>query len=70
MAFMGHVLSAQSIQVDPQKVVLVKNWERPRTVTEILSFLGLADYYRWFVKDFSVTALPLMRLTRKEIRFE
>ena len=70
MAFMGHVLSAQSIQVDPQKVVLVKNWERPRTVTEVLSFLGLADYYRRFVKDFSVTALPLMRLTRKEIRFE
>ena len=70
VAFLGHVISAQGIQVDSQKVVVVENWEQPRTVTEVQSFLGLAGYYRRFVKDFSVIALPLTRLTRKDVKFE
>ena len=70
VAFMGHVISAQGIQVDPQKIAAVESWEQPRTVTEVRSFLGLAGYYRRFVKDFSVIALPLTRLTRKEVKFE
>ena len=70
VAFLGHVISAQGIHVDSQKVAAVENWEQPRTVTEVRSFLGLASYYRWFVKDFSVIALPLMRLTRKDVKFE
>ncbi|KAM2369066.1 hypothetical protein ACFXTH_046546 [Malus domestica] len=70
VAFLGHVISAQGIQVDPQKTAAVENWEKPRTVTEVRCFLGLACYYRWFVKDFSVTVLPLTRLTRKDVKFE
>ena len=70
VAFLGHVISAKGIRVDPQKIAAVESWEQPRTVTEVRSFLGLAGYFRWFVKDFSVIALPLTRLTRKEIRFE
>ena len=70
VAFLGHVISAQGIQVDPQKVAAVKNWEQPRTVTEVRSFLGLAGYYRRFVQDFSILALPLTRLTRKNVKFE
>ncbi|KAB2626006.1 S ribonuclease [Pyrus ussuriensis x Pyrus communis] len=60
----------QGILVDPQKVAAVESWEQPRTVTEVRSFLGLAGYYRRFVKDFSVIALPLTRLTRKDVKFE
>ncbi|KAB2631036.1 S ribonuclease [Pyrus ussuriensis x Pyrus communis] len=60
----------QGILVDPQKVAAVESWEQPRTVTEVRSFLGLAGYYRRFVKDFSVVALPLTRLTRKDVKFE
>ncbi|KAB2617405.1 S ribonuclease [Pyrus ussuriensis x Pyrus communis] len=70
VAFLGHVISAQGILVDPQKVAAVESWEQPRTVTEVRSFLGLAGYYRRFVKDFSVIALPLTRLTRKDVKFE
>ena len=68
VAFLGHVISAQGIQVYPQKVAVVENWEQPRTVIEVR--IGLAGYYRLFVKDFLVSALPLTRLTRKDDKFE
>ncbi|XP_070668685.1 uncharacterized protein [Malus domestica] len=70
VAFLGHVVSTQGIQVDPQKIAAVENWEQPRTVTEVRSFLGLAGYYRRFVQDFSMIALPLTKLTRKDVKFE
>ncbi|XP_068331390.1 uncharacterized protein [Pyrus communis] len=64
------IRSEDGIQVDPQKIAAAENWEQPPTVTEVQSFLGLAGYYRQFVQDFSTIALPLTRLTRKEVRFE
>ena len=45
VSFLGHVISAQGIMVDSHKVVVLENWEHPRTVTEVRSFLGLAGYY-------------------------
>jgi len=44
--------------------------ERPTNVTKIHSFLGLAGYYRRFIKGFSTIASPITRLTRKEVKFE
>ena len=57
--FLGHVVSKEGIKVDPVKIEAVSKWEQPKTPTEIRSFLGLAGYYRRFVKDFSKIASPL-----------
>ena len=63
--FLGHVISAEGVAVDPTKVDAVLQWEQPKSVTEIRSFLGLAGYYRRFIKGFSQMAMPLTKLTRK-----
>ena len=70
VGFLGHVISAEGVNVDPQKIEAVMKWGRPNSVTEIRSFLGLAGYYRRFVQDFSRIAAPLTRLTRKGVKFE
>jgi hypothetical protein len=65
VSFLGHVISSNGIAVDPSKVSAVLQWEAPKSVTEIRSFLGLAGYYRRFIEGFSRIALPLTQLTRK-----
>jgi Retroviral aspartyl protease/RNase H-like domain found in reverse transcriptase/Reverse transcriptase (RNA-dependent DNA polymerase)/Integrase zinc binding domain/Retrotransposon gag protein/Zinc knuckle len=70
VVFLGHVISKEGVAVDPAKIEAIMNWERPKTVTEIRSFLGLAGYYRRFVEGFSRLAEPMTRLTRKNQKFE
>src|SRR3954470_16380134 len=68
--FLGHVISQGGVAVDPTKIEAVINWERPSNVSEVRSFLGLAGYYRRFIKGFSQLALPMTRLTRKECPYD
>ena len=68
--FLGHVVSALGMSVDPEKVEAMMGWERLKSVLEIHNFLGLAGYYRRFIEDFSRLATPMTRLTQKEIKFE
>ena len=67
--FLGHVISAEGIYVDPQKIEAIVNWRQPTSVTEIRSFLGLAGYYMKFVEGFSMIAAPLTKLTQKDVKF-
>jgi hypothetical protein len=59
VAFLGHVISAGGVSVDPGKVRDVLNWVPPTNFTEIHSFLGLAGYYRRFIQDFSMITQPM-----------
>ncbi|KAJ4974023.1 hypothetical protein NE237_007197 [Protea cynaroides] len=69
VAFLGHVVSEDSIKVDPSKIAAIVGWEAPKSVAEIRSFLGLAGYYRRFVEDYSRIAVPLTRLNKKGEKF-
>jgi hypothetical protein len=67
--FLGHVINKNGVAVDPSKVEAVMKWERPTNATEIRSFLGLAGYYRRFIRGFSQIVIPLTKLTWKGIPF-
>ncbi|WVZ58091.1 hypothetical protein U9M48_008397 [Paspalum notatum var. saurae] len=69
VSFLGHILSEKGVAIDPSEVKDVLNWKQPETVTEIRSFLGLAGYYRRFIKDFSKTAKPITSLTKKNAKY-
>jgi hypothetical protein len=70
VAFLVHVISAGGVSIDPGKVKDVLNWVPPASVSEIQSFLGLAGYYRRFIKDFTKIAKPMMKLLEKNKAFE
>ncbi|XP_073515516.1 uncharacterized protein [Phyllobates terribilis] len=62
--YLGHVVSAEGVQPAPSKIEAIQGWPRPKTVREVRAFLGLAGYYRRFVKDFAKVAEPLNELLR------
>uniref|UniRef100_A0A803JJR6 Gypsy retrotransposon integrase-like protein 1 n=1 Tax=Xenopus tropicalis TaxID=8364 RepID=A0A803JJR6_XENTR len=67
VTYVGHVVSAEGISTDPSKIEAVTSWPRPRTITELRSFLGFCGYYRRFVEGFSKTARPLSQLLQNDI---
>ncbi|KAA3487552.1 DNA/RNA polymerases superfamily protein [Gossypium australe] len=70
VGFLGHIVSGDGIRVDLSKISAIVEWKPPRNVTEVRSFLGLAGYYRRFVKGFSMIATPITRLLQKDMKFE
>ena len=70
VSFLGYVVSVEGIRVDPVKIEAIMNWNPPRNVTKVRSFLGLAGSYQRFVQEFSVIASSLTRLLRKGVKFE
>ena len=69
VSFLGHIVLKEGIRVDPMKIEVVVEWKPPRNVTEVRSFLGLAGYYRIFVKGFSMTVAPMTRLVQKNVKY-
>ncbi|GJX52872.1 putative reverse transcriptase domain-containing protein [Tanacetum coccineum] len=67
--FLGHLIDSQGLHVDPAKIEAVKNWASPTTPTEVCQFLGLAGYYRRFIKDFLKIAKSLTELTQKNKKY-
>ena len=67
--YLGHVVTPEGIFPDPSKVKVVENFPTPASLKELKSFLGLANYYRRFIKGFAEIASPRNALTKKGVTF-
>ena len=66
MEFLGVVIGPKEVEIQKDKVEGILNWLMPRNIKEVQKFLGLANYYRWFIKDFTKLVALLHILVRKE----
>jgi hypothetical protein len=69
IAYLGHVISGDGLTTDPAKVQAILSWPQPKSVKDVRAFLGLAGYYRKFVRNFGIIAKPLHNLLRKDVLF-
>jgi len=68
--YLGYVISAEGVSTSPHKTEAIANWESPTSIHDVQSFMGLANFYHKFVKDFSAIASLITNLTRKDLPFQ
>ena len=68
--YLGFIVGGDGIEVDPEKISVLENWQVPNTVRGIQSFLGFCNFYRRFIRNHGRIARPLVRLTRKNTPFK
>ena len=68
--YLGFIVGEDGIEVDPEKISVLKNWQVPNTVKGIQSFLGFCNFYRRFIRNYGRIARPLVKLTRKNVPFK
>jgi hypothetical protein len=67
--FLGVILSAGTVQMDPTKIKGIADWPPPKNVRDVRAFLGFTGFYRYFVPNYSRIACPLIELTKKMTPF-
>jgi len=67
VGFLGVVIGPNGIEIEKEKVDGVLSWPTPKNIKDVRKFLGLANYYRRFIKDFTKVARPMNMLTRKDV---
>lgn len=68
--YLGLIITTHGVQMDMEKVCAVPEWPTPRTIKDVQSFLGFANFYRRFILGFSRLAGPLTQLTKKDHPFK
>jgi len=64
--YLGFIITTKGIRMDPEKVSCVLGWETPKNLSDVQCFLGFANFYRLFIKDYLKVVTPLTRMTKKE----
>ena len=68
--FLGYTVSRDGVSTDPEKVKAIRDWPTPQNLRQSRAFVGLCQYYRRFVPNFSEVSAPLHALTKKNVRFQ
>lgn len=66
VTYLGHIMSAQGVSVDPDKIIVIQKWPVPTTIKAVRGFLGLTGYYHRFIKNYASIVGPLTDLLRKD----
>ena len=68
--YLGYILSPSSLTMSDDKVKIIQDWPEPKKVKDIQSFLGFANFYCWFIFNYSDIVIPLTHLTQKDISWK